>query len=384
MSDVLDNTTEEVLVSNITDEINFVETDSEVIANDLISRFEEYLGEALYPGDERRIFLQSIAYVISDQLIHINETGRGNLLRYAEGKELDALGEFYNNDRLPAIKAITTVRFKLANAQPTIITVPKGTRVTPDGKIFFATDEDVIFSANSVELEKDVMATATVGGKSHNDFAIGTINKIVDAIPYVTSVTNITISGGGSDEETDDEYRERLRLSPFTFSVAGPANSYKAIALSASGDIGDVAVYSPSAGVVEIALIKDGGEIPEPTDEILSTVLAACSADDVRPLTDNVRVVPATGIDMNIALTYYIPNNDTSKVTEIENAVEEYCTWQTEKLGRDINPDKLISMLFNAGAARVTVTSPTYQALEENEIAKIGTKTVVYGGSISM
>ena len=384
MSEILENT-EEVVVSEMTEEVNFVETDAEVIANELISDFETYLGKTLYPGDERRLILQSIAYVLVDQAVDINETGRSNLLRYAEGSELDALGEdIYHNSRLQASPSSTTIAFTLSTIPTTNITIPKGTRVTPDGKIFFATDEALIFNRGETELTKSVSATATVSGADHNDFSVGQIDKLVDGNQYVASVSNITISSGGSDIETDEEYRERLRISPFTFSVAGPSKAYEAIALSASGDIGDVAVYSPSAGVVEIAVVKDGGEIPTADDEILSDVLAACSDKDRRPLTDYVRAVPAVGVNTDIEVTFYIANNDLSKIEAIQNAVEEYKAWQVEKIGRDINPDKLTSLMFNAGAARVVVTSPVYQALSENEIAKIGAVTVNYGGSITI
>lgn len=383
MSDVLESS-EEVLVSNITEEINFVETDAEVIAADLISRFEEYLGTTLYAGDERRIFLQGIAYVIADQLIHINETGRGNLLKYAMGSELDALGEFYNNPRLDAMRASAEIAFTLSTVPSANITIPAGTRVTPDGKVFFATDEALIFAKGEIELTKTVPATATVGGADHNDFEIGQIDKLVDSNPYVASISNVTASSGGSDIESDDEYRERLRLSPFAFSVAGPANAYEAIAMSASGDVGDVAVYSPSAGVVEIAVVKDGGEIPTAGEKVLTDILAACSAKDVRPLTDKVQVVPATGVSIDVDVTYYIAGSDTSKKAAIESAVDEYAAWQVEKIGRDINPDKLTSLMFNAGASRVVITSPVYQELAENEIASIGTVNVTFGGSVNV
>lgn len=375
---------EENLVSNLADEIVFVETDAEALAADLISKFEEYLGKTLYPGDERRIFLQGIAYVLSDQLVHINETGRGNLLKYAEGAELDALGELYKNARLAAMPASVTIAFTLSTTPQTNISIAKGTRVTPDGKLFFATDEELIFIKGETQLTKEVSATATESGASHNDLSIGHIDKLVDSNPYVQSVANTTVSGGGSDVETDDEYRERLRISPFSLSVAGPANAYVAIAMSVSGDVADVAVYSPSAGVVELAVVLDGGEIPSSDAGILNDILAACSDKDRRPLTDNVRVVPATGVDTNIEVTYYVSNNDTSKKDAIQNAVAEYQSWQVEKIGRDINPDKLTALMFGAGAARVVVTSPAYRALAKNEIAKFGTVKINYGGSVSV
>lgn len=383
MSDVLENgTTEEILVSNITEEIEFVETDAELIMSDLLSDFEEYLGETLAKGDERRIFLNGFGYTLADQLIHINETGRGNLLRYAEGNELDALGELFHNTRLEAEFATTTIRFTLSSPQSTSVTVPKGTRVTPDGEVFFATDSLITF--NSGETEKVVTATATVAGTSHNDFMVGEIDKLVDTYAYIASVSNTTVSGGGSDIETDEEYRERLRESPFALSVAGPANAYRAIALASSSDVMDARAYSPSAGVVEIAVVKDGAEIPTEDDEILSIILEACSAKTARPLTDNVRVIPASAVNINITATYYVANGDTSKIEAIEAAVEEYKTWQTEKIQRDINPGKLNSLMQAAGAGWVDITEPKYQALAQNEIAQIGTVTVNYGGSISM
>ena len=383
MSEIYENT-DEVLESNITDEIEFVETNSEIIAADLISDFEEHLGETLYAGDERRLFLQGIAYVLADQLVHINETGRGNLLRYAINNQLDGLGDLYQNPRLEAKYSSTVIAFTLSTIPSSNITIAKGTRVTPDGKIFFATDEALIFNKGETQLTKTVTATATESGADHNDFEIGQINKLVDSNQYIASVSNTVISSGGADIESDEEYRERLRLSPFSLSVAGPANAYKAIALSASADIEDVAVYSPSAGVVEIAVVKEGGEIPSEGDELLTQILEACRDKDRRPLTDFVRVIPAVGVDMNINVTYYVSNNDTSKKEAIQNAVAEYEAWQVEKIGRAISPDKLNSLMYSAGAARVVITSPAFRELNENEIAKIGTVTVTYGGSITV
>ena len=373
---------EELVTTEMQDEIDFVEVNAETIVSDLIQTFEENIGEKLYPADERRLYLLGFGYALADQLVHINETGRGNLLRYAEDVELDGIGDLYNNSRLEAGKATTTIQFTLATVPTEDIFILKGTRVTPDGEVFFATDEDLVFNAKTTELSKTVSATATESGSNHNDFMIGQINKLVDGNSYVKSVTNTTPSSGGTDIESDEDYKERLRLSPFKYSVAGPANSYRLIALSSSNDVGDVSVYSPSAGVVEIAIVKRGGEVPEETDSILTTVLNACSADEVRPLTDKVQVVPAVAVTFDLAVTYYVANNDLSKLADITSAVEEYVTWQTEKIARDINPDMLRNMMINAGAARVDITGTGYTGLEKNEIAKKGTITVTYGGSI--
>lgn len=370
--------------SEMIEEINFVETNAEEITNRLIGRFEEYTGETLFPGDERRMFLQGFAYVLADTEIHINETGRGNLLRYASGAQLDALGELYGNARLEGEFASVEMQINISQAQAMDIVIPQGTRVTPDGTHFFALDEDVTFEANIVELSKIVSATAVETGEDYNGFLIGQINKLVESNEYVSSVKNTIPSFGGAEPEGDENYRERLRVAPFSFSVAGPSNAYKSIAMSASGDIGDVYVHSPSAGVVEIVVVKEGGIIPESNDELLADILEACNADDVRPLTDKVQVVPATAVEVNINVQYYVPNNDVSVMMSVMNAVNDYIDWQTAKIGRDINPDYLNKLMIEAGAARVVITEPVYRALEENQIAQIGTQAVTYAGSINM
>ena len=67
-------------------------------------------------------------------------------------------------------------------------------------------------------------------------------------------------------------------------------------------------------------------------------------------------------------------------------AVQEYINWQCAKLGRDINPSKLISLLMQTGVKRVEVTSPSYQALRDGsdrsvpQIALFNEKSIITGG----
>lgn len=365
-------------------ELDFIEVNAEVILSRLIDRFAEYTGDILHPADERRIFLQGLAYVLADEANHINETGRGNLIRYASDKELDAIGELFQSPRLEAEKASVTMQIVFSESMDFDITLPKGTRVTADGTHLFALDEDVVLKANSKELERIVNATATESGEDYNGFAIGQINRIVDTNPYVFMVLNINTSNGGTDLEDDESYKERLRLSPFKFSVAGPAESYRAIALSVSNQIGDVHVYSPSAGVVEIVVVYQNGEIPNPEDELLQEILTACSDKAVRPLTDYVQVRAVTPVNVEVNASYYIPNDDLSVVPDIVQAMEEYKEWQTSQIGRPINPDYLRKLLMNAGAARVEITSPTYTEIAENQIARVTTTNLTYSGSVTM
>ena len=366
------------------DEIEFIEVDSEVILNRLIEKFEYYLGETLYPGDERRIFLQGIAYVLADEANHINETGRGNLIKYATGNEIDAIAQLFSNTRLPAEHSKVEIQFTLSSGVSTEVVVPAGTRVTPDGIYLFATNENIVFEAGTKELTRIVEATAVSAGADYNGFVAGQINRIVDANPYIKSVVNTTESAGGTDIETDEEFKERLQISPFSFAVAGPSESYRSIAMGVSNTIGDVHVYSPEAGVVEIAVIFDSGDVPDEDDEILGEIHKACSDRNVRPLTDFVRVVPAEVVSIDVDVSYFVANNDVTVIPAIVEAIEEYKEWQTAKIGRSINPDYLRKLLMEAGAAKVDVVSPAYRELEENQVAQIENTTFNYKGSITM
>ncbi len=81
-------------------ELEFIETTDETIYTDILEEFENGVGEPLYPGDERRIFGDTMAKVIVTVYNTVNNAYRQKMLRYARGTVLDALGE--NRDRDPS------------------------------------------------------------------------------------------------------------------------------------------------------------------------------------------------------------------------------------------------------------------------------------------
>lgn len=145
--------------------------------------------------------------------------------------------------------------------------------------------------------------------------------------------------------------------------------------------IADVAVTSPQPGEVVIYPLLEDGELPG--QEILDKVLETLG-DDVRPLTDHVRAEAPSAVDYNVELTYYIGSEDKNTASAVqsavETAIEEYTKWQKAKLGRDINPSRLIQMVVSAGAKRVEVTQPGFQTVEANEVAVAGAVQATYGG----
>ena len=49
-------------------------------------------------------------------------------------------------------------------------------------------------------------------------------------------------------------------------------------------------------------------------------------------------------------------------------------------MGKAINPDYLKKLFLNAGADRVDIISPVYTAIDGDQVAKVGTKNITYGG----
>lgn len=364
----------------------FVDADAQRIEQELISSYEQATGQSLFPGDPRRIFLLQQLPVIVGLKNGINFASNQNLLPFAVGDVLDALGERIGVKRLQAQPARVTMRFTLSSIQPGAVTILKGTRVTPDGVLYFATVADLTIAPG--DTTGDVIAESTEGGEKYNGYVAGQINILVDPVPFVASVTNLDTSSGGSDDETDDAYRERQRLAPSGFSVAGPEDAYIFFARSADVNIVDVAVMSPSDAVVNVYPLMKNGQLPD--QSVLDKVTAAVSAKDKRPLTDRVNVLAPTPVEYSIDLTYYISAERSAEVSAIRAAIEapggaidQYEAWQYSKLGRPITPDDLISRLYAAGAYRVVATAPVYTVINPNEFGVRGTpRNVVYGGLI--
>lgn len=67
-------------------------------------------------------------------------------------------------------------------------------------------------------------------------------------------------------------------------------------------------------------------------------------------------------------------------VKEIDLAVAEYIRWQTERMGRDINPSYLIALLMKTGIKRAEVRSPAFTVIEKDEVPVLRDTNTVNGG----
>lgn len=362
--------------------VNFLETDAETIRSQIITGFEQASGDTLAAGDPRRLFLLSIADVIIQQRTAINLAAQQNLLSYAQGGYLDALGQLLAVERMAESKAVTTLEFTLSQALGSVYTIPAGTQVT-NGVVTFEIDEDLLIPIG--ETMGEVSASCTVAGPVGNDYLAGQISTIVTPMTFVSGAQNTTITTGGADAESDPDFADRIRLAPNSFSVAGPEKAYVYHAKSVSPAIIDVKVNSPTPGEVDVYVLLTDGTLP--TEDTLEQIEEHLSDENIRPLTDYVVVKAPTASNYEIELHYWINQEDSSKAAQIqadvEAAVEQYRLWQQTKIGRDITPGKLLQLVFAAGASRVDnskLKPATWKKLEAMQVAQCTKVNVVYEG----
>ncbi len=367
-------------------EYQFISTDTEAVTALVTAVYERLTGGAVRPGSPERLFLQWIASVLVQERVLTNYAANQNIPSRAEGENLDALAELTNcRPRPEAERAVCTIRFHISQAQESAILIPAGTRVT-DGELVWETFADAYVPIG--ETFADVPVRCRTAGTVGNGFLPGQINTIVDLYDYYSACENTTVSDGGADRATDEEYFELMRVSMDSYSCAGSQGGYIYFAKQVSTEIGDVAATSPTPGVVKLyVLMRDGTLAGE---EIKQAVLAACSADDVRPLTDLVSVEDAEEVEYSVAFTYYTQRGTAKSAAQIaadvQEAVDAYTAWQGAKLGRDVNPSHLVGLLMDTGVKRVELTAPAFTALRDGrgkdvpQVARLGTVTVINGG----
>jgi len=369
-------------------DIEFVETDTETIENSLIAlwelMYEQMTGKKkkVQPASPERLYIAYTASIIIQQRIIINETAKKNVPRYATGLYLDSLGELFKDTfRLPEAKANAIFRFFISGPQEQSVIVPKGTRINFDGEIVFSTVEELEIPAG--DRWGDVVGECLTPGIVGNNIAAGQIKEIVDSYDYFLKVENITRTAGGADKESDKSYYERLRESMESFSTAGPEGGYIYHVKSVSTAITDVTATTPEPGVVDVRVLLNGGEMP--TEATMQEIQDALSASKVRPLTDKVIVSKPDEVPFSVDVTIYLPRYSQTSSTIIEadarKAVAAYIKWQTEKMGRDINPSYLYRFLMEAGIKRAEVRQPEFAIVPGTSVARLERETVLNGGT---
>jgi phage-related baseplate assembly protein len=359
----------------------------------LVAGYEQFFGKTVMPGSPERLFISWVEDAIMYERAQNNWTGCQNLPSSAEGEYLDGLAElFYLQERPKPTAATCTMRFYISEPRQTAVLIPAGTRVTDDNAALYwetSADEYVPIGATYT----DVQVTCQTVGTAGNDYAVGDIHTAVDIYDYYSGCSNITVSANGSDAPDDEEFYELMRDSQSAWSDAGPIGAYKYFAKRVSTEIADVVANSPSPGTVCLYAVMNDGSVAG--EETKRAMVSACSPDEIRPLTDYVISGDPEEVPYDIDLTYYLTRDGSISASEaqsgVNEAVQRYIRWQSGKMGRDINPDRLRYLLLSAGIKRVDLKQPAFTPLEDGapsldrndkvpQVAKLGTVTIKSGG----
>jgi phage-related baseplate assembly protein len=340
------------------------------VLSDLKGQYKEATGAYPLASWPETFLLETIAYqhILIQQLI--NQESLSNLLAFAKGARLDHLGALTGCARLEAQPAVTTLRFSFEDHSHAIA-LTKGIFVASKGGHVFQTTETRTLAPG--ENSADIRAECIEVGGYGNGYVAGEVSLVVEPMAYLMSASNLTVTSGGTSKETDERYRLRIQMSMEALSTAGPAGGYIYHAKTAHQSICDAKCWSPTPGEVRVCVLTDNeqGGYTTPA-EIVDIVDAHLSADDVRPLTDTVEIIPPTPVTYTIDATIqvhrkqepFLASSLATGKTKLETLSREW----SKRLGRDIVPEAIIGELYKLpGVYRATTTIPAYTRCEDWE-----------------
>jgi phage-related baseplate assembly protein len=213
------------------------------------------------PGTVARdLFIEAPASALSLIYDEISGVANKQSLRLVVGSDLDKLAKNFGVVRKQATPAsgaailtFASINAPIAINRGAIVTanngfsysVVTGTSVVPSAINFYKAvaskyRDQLDFAGISDTLAVQVTVTATSAGTAGN---IGTFSLSKVNIAGVSNVTNVNAFNGGTDQETDAAFRNRI-LASFSGSSVGTTLGYLNVALGTSG-VADAAVIGP-------------------------------------------------------------------------------------------------------------------------------------------
>ena len=158
--------------------------------------------------------------------------------------------------------------------------------------------------------------------------------------------------------ESDDRLRERAQLAMEGITTAGPKESYRFHALTASAQVADVGVDSPEPGTVRVTILSEAAS-GVPDEPLLATVRNALNAEHIRPLCDTVLVQAVEVIESPITATMYRQPGAAGEVAAAQ-ARKELDTWllKVRRLGAGLPRSGIDAALHQPGMDRIDIDVP--------------------------
>lgn len=224
--------------------------------------------------------------------------------QFAVGVFLDWHGEPIGVYRRPAVKATGKVTFEGKENTP----IPAGTIVTTigdenePGYLYEVVEDGLINESGSVTLKIQAVEAGAVG-----NVPAGTIRGIIKPIQGLTNIINHEPTSGGTDQEDDDSYRERILDHHRNKPLSGAVSDYIKWAKEVPG-VGYVEVIPlwDGDGTVKILITDSDNKVASP--ELINSVKNYIDPVDgmgqgVAPIGATVTVDTLTLIPVNITFS---------------------------------------------------------------------------------
>lgn len=156
--------------------------------------------------------------------------------------------------------------------------------------------------------------------------------------------------------ESDDALRERVQLVYEGLTTAGPRNSYILHARNASGLVADATAQSPAPAEVVVSVLALEGN-GEASADLLQTVQAYLSDDDVRPVADRLTVQSAQILPYRIDALVYMAGTGPENEAVLAECKARLQAWVNprRRLGVEVARSAIDAQLHISGVARVEI-----------------------------
>tara|TARA_R100001369_G_scaffold83666_1_gene116075 strand:- start:1932 stop:3056 length:1125 start_codon:yes stop_codon:yes gene_type:complete len=360
---------------NIAGAPDFVTFDAQQLLDAAIAHFEAETGRTLSPSQVEMYLLETIAYMLTIRGGEEQLAFENCFVAYANNAFLDRHGAGYNTPRLQASPATTTLRFICATPAAARIQIPLGTRVGDvPGQVQFATTKVSYIEVGQTAV--DVLARASEVGIVANNFPVGVLTSLIDPLPGIGSVSNLTATGGGADIESDDRYRVRIALAFERLGEGLAKERYLTDVLAWNARCIDVAISRPQPGYVNLYPLMDTGE---PNAEELASLLKVFDESNIHQ-GDFIQVFAPTAVEFDVELELDLsnPDADVEAIAAVQSVLDQW----SSTLGGYIAPSELIRVakavvgVVEADIPELTLVSVAQNAWRKGAISSVTVRTV--------
>lgn len=238
----------------------------------------------------------------------------------ATGEYLEAHAAQRGITRKSGTSAVGKVTFYAAGDEHGDILIPQGTEVcTTEEMLRFVTDSEAVLPENTESVQ--VKVTAAKIGKAYN-IRNNSIGIMVTPVLGIGAVKNTDAFSGGTDDESDDQLRERVEESYRDISNGANEAYYRSIAMSVDG------VYSASAvgcgrgvGTVDVYALGKGKVLTLDQFRKIQALL-----DEKREINVDAKVFSPNAFTVNLYIRLTVADGyDFDTVAEnVKTAVTDY------------------------------------------------------------